>query len=79
LIRPLPFYLEERFIVMRYEKLMSGLIRFGQGTVHDFIVRSNDVNDAVASLYCEVGFDLARVSSFKTINLTHAKINQKEG
>jgi uncharacterized protein YrrD len=55
--------------MMRYEELMSGLIRFGRGNVHDFIVRSNDVNDAVTYLWVELGFDLARVSSFETTNL----------
>jgi uncharacterized protein YrrD len=48
---------------------MSGLIRFGRKNVHDFIVRSNDVNDAVTYLWVELGFDLARVSSFETTNL----------
>jgi hypothetical protein len=57
--------------MMRYEELMSGLIRFGRGNVHDFIVRSNDVdvNDTVTYLWVELGFDLARVSSFETTNL----------
>jgi len=55
--------------MLRNEELMSGLIRFGQGNMHDFIVRSNDVNDAVTYLWVELGFDLARVSSFETTNL----------
>jgi hypothetical protein len=54
---------------MRYEELMSGLIRFGRENVHDFIIRSHDVNDAVTYLWVELGFDLARVSSFETTNL----------
>jgi|GEM_PF-5615849 len=30
--------------MLRNEELMSGLIRFGQGNMHDFIVRSKAVN-----------------------------------
>jgi len=37
--------------------------------VHDFIVISNDVNDAVTYLWVKLSFDLARVSSFETTNL----------
>ena len=55
--------------MMEYEELMSGLIRFGRGNVQDFIIRSNDVNDAGTYLWAELGFDLARVSSFQTTNL----------
>jgi len=54
---------------MKNEELMSGLIRFGRGNVHDFIVRSNDVNDVVTYLWVELGLNLARVSSFETTNL----------
>ena len=54
---------------MRYEELMSGLMLFGRRNVHDFVVRSNDVNDALTYLWVELGFELARVSSFETTNL----------
>jgi hypothetical protein len=52
-----------------YEELMSGLIKFGRGNVHDFIARSNDVNDAVTYLWVDLSFNLARVLSFETTNL----------
>ncbi len=55
--------------MMGYEELMSGLIRFGRGNVHDFIIRSDDVNDAVTYLWVELHFDLSRVSTFETTNL----------
>ncbi len=55
--------------MMRYEELMSGLTRLGRGNLNDFVVRSNDVNDAITYLWVELGFDLARVSSFETTNL----------
>jgi len=54
---------------MTYEEMMSCLIRFGRGSVHDFIVRSNDVNDAVTYLWVDLSFNLARVLSFETTNL----------
>jgi uncharacterized protein YrrD len=68
--------LEERFTVLRNEELMSGLIRFGQGNVHDFIVRSNDVNNALTYLWVELGFDIARVSSFKAVNFVTFENNE---
>ena len=52
-----------------YEELMSGLIKFGRGNVHDFIARSNDVNDAATYLWVDLSFNLARVLSFETTNL----------
>jgi hypothetical protein len=52
-----------------YEELMSGLIKFGRGSVHDFIVRSNDVNDAATYLWVDLSFNLARVLSFETTDL----------
>ena len=45
--------------MMTYEEMMSCLIRFGRGSVHDFIVRSNDVNDAVTYLWVDLSFNLA--------------------
>jgi hypothetical protein len=62
--------------MMRYEELMSGLIRFGQGNVHDFIVRSNDVNNALTYLWVELVFDLARISSFKAVNFVTFENNE---
>ena len=61
--------------MMEYENLMSGLIRFGRGNVQDFIVRSNDVNDVVTYLWVELGFNLARLSSFETTDLVTFKKN----
>jgi hypothetical protein len=52
-----------------YEALMSGLIKFGRESVHDFIVRSNDVNDAATYLWVDLSFNLARVLSFETTDL----------
>ena len=52
-----------------YEELMSGLIKFGRGNVHDFIARSNDVNDAATYLWVDLSFNLARVLSFETTDL----------
>jgi len=52
-----------------YEELMSGLIKFGRGSVHDVIVRSNDVNDAATYLWVDLSFNLARVLSFETTDL----------
>jgi hypothetical protein len=52
-----------------YEELMSGLIKFGRGNVHDFIVRSNDANDAATYLWVDLSFNLARVMFFETTNL----------
>jgi hypothetical protein len=52
-----------------YEELMSGLIKFGRGSVHDFIVRSNDVNDAATYLWVDLSFNLARVLFFETTDL----------
>jgi uncharacterized protein YrrD len=54
---------------MRCEELMSGLTRLGRENLNDFVVRSSDVNDAITYLWVELGFDLARVSSFETTNL----------
>jgi hypothetical protein len=54
---------------------MAGLIRFGRENVQDFIARSKDVNDVVTYLWVELGFNLARVSSFETTDLVTFKKN----
>ncbi len=61
--------------MMLHEEVMAGLIRFGRGNVQDFIARSNDVNDVVTYLWVELGFNLARLSSFETTDLVTFKKN----
>ena len=61
--------------MMLHEEVMAGLMRFGRGNVQDFIARSNDVNDVVTYLWVELGFTLARFSSFETTDLVTFKKN----
>jgi hypothetical protein len=61
--------------MMLHEEVMAGLIRFGRGNVQDLIARSNDVDDVVTYLWVELGFNLARVSSFETTDLVTFKKN----
>jgi len=61
--------------MMLHEEVLAGLIRFGRGNVQDFIARSNDVNDVVTYLWVELGFNLARSSSFETTDLVTFKKN----
>ena len=68
--------MEERFTIIRGEELMSGFIRFGRGNLQDFVSRSNDVSDSVIYLWGELGFELARVSSFRTINFLAFEKNE---
>ena len=59
--------------MMLHEEVMAGLIRLGRGNVQDFIARSNDVKDVVTYLWVELGFNLARLSSFETTDLVTFK------
>ncbi len=61
--------------MMLHEEVMAGLIRFGRGNVQDFIAKSSDVNDVVTYLWVELGFNLARLSSFETTDLVTFKKN----
>lgn len=62
--------------MIRGEELMSGFTRFGRGNVQDFVSRSNDVSDAVIYLWAELDFELARVSSLRTINFLAFEKNE---
>lgn len=69
--------------MLRNEKLMSGLIRFGQGNMHDFIVRSKAVNFDTFENNEVLRYTVyqAKNQGHQSIsqNITHAKNNQEEG
>ncbi len=51
------------------EELMCALMTFGRGSVQDLVARSSDVSDTRTYLLAELNFELARVTSFKTVDL----------
>ncbi len=51
------------------EELMCALMTFGRGSVQDLVARSSDVGDTRTYLLAELNFELARVTSFKTVDL----------
>ena len=51
------------------EELMCALIAFGRRNVQDIVARSGDVSDATTYLLVELNLELARVTSFKTMDL----------
>ena len=51
------------------EELMCALIAYGRANLQDILARSRDVNDATTYLLVELNLDLARVTSFKTMDL----------
>ena len=51
------------------EELMCALIAFGRRNVQDIVARSKDVSDATDYLLVELNLELARVTSFKTMDL----------
>lgn len=53
------------------EELMCALMMFGRGNVQDLVARSRDVSDTRTYLLAELNFELARVTSFKTVDLVN--------
>ena len=53
------------------EELMCALMTFGRGSVQDLVARSSDVSDTRTYLLAELNFELARVTSFKTVDLVN--------
>jgi len=53
------------------EEFMCALITFGRGNVQDLVARSTDVGDTRTYLLAELNFELARVTSFKTVDLVN--------
>jgi hypothetical protein len=53
------------------EELMCALITFGRGNVQDLVARSRDISDTRTYLLAELHFELARVTSFKTMDLVN--------
>ena len=51
------------------EELMCALMTFGRGSVQDLVARSSDVSDTRTYLLAELNFELAQVTSFKTMDL----------
>jgi hypothetical protein len=50
------------------EELTYGIMRFGRGNIQDLVVRTKHMSDAVNYLRVEVGFELARITSFTTVD-----------
>ena len=51
------------------EDLLASLVKFGRGSLQEFVARSRNVSDATAYLLAELHFELSRVTSFKTKDL----------
>jgi len=64
--------------MMGYEELISGLIKFGRGNVQEFVIRSENLNDAISYLWAELLFDLNQYSTFKTKDLLNFEKKEKE-
>jgi hypothetical protein len=62
--------------MLRDEELMFGIIAFGRGNMHDFIIRSNDVNDALTYLWVQIGFDITQDSFFRIKNFATFEKNE---
>jgi hypothetical protein len=50
------------------EELTYGIMRFGRGNIQNLVVRSKQMSDAVSYLRVEMGFELARITSFTTMD-----------
>jgi hypothetical protein len=50
------------------EELTYGIMRFGRGNIQDLVIRSKHMSDAVSYLRVEMGFELARITSFTTMD-----------
>jgi hypothetical protein len=50
------------------EELTYGIMRFGRGNIQNLVVRSKHMSDAVSYLRVEMGFELARITSFTTMD-----------
>jgi hypothetical protein len=50
------------------EELTYGIMRFGRGNIQNLVVRSKHMSDAVSYLRVEMGFELARITSFITMD-----------
>ena len=57
------------------EELTYGIMRFGRGNIQDLVVRTKYMSDAVNYLRVEMEFELARITSFTTMDsVTFQKI-----
>ena len=57
------------------EELTYGIMRFGRGNIQDLVVRTKYMSDAVNYLRVEMQFELARITSFTTMDsVTFQKI-----
>ncbi len=50
------------------EELRYGIMRFGRGNIQDVVIRTKHMSDAVSYLRVEVGFELARITSYITMD-----------
>ncbi len=50
------------------EEFLCALIAFGRSNLQDLVARSRNVRDASAYLLAELNLELARVTSFKTVD-----------
>jgi hypothetical protein len=50
------------------EELTYGIMRFGRGNIQDLVVRTKHMSDAVNYLRVEMEFELARITSFTTMD-----------
>ncbi len=51
------------------EELMCALITYGRRSLQGIVARSGDVSDATTYLLVELNLEIARVMSFKTMDL----------
>ena len=56
--------------MVEMEELTWALMTFGRNSLKDFVARSRDVGDATTYLLAELNLELARVTHFKTEDLT---------
>jgi hypothetical protein len=50
------------------EDLTYSIMRFGRGNIQELVVRSKHMSDAISYLRVERGFELARITSFITMD-----------
>ncbi len=62
--------MEERWTGMEYEELMESLMPFGRWMPQDSVVRSRRIDDVITYLRAECEFEILKLSSFVTTNLT---------